>query len=77
MGKEETLFEESQEVETVPPTFENLNIRPRGTVACATVVESITILSSQDNSFHDLKTPSIKVKVSIEEESVDVYNDSQ
>ncbi|XP_071094065.1 uncharacterized protein [Haliotis cracherodii] len=75
--KEETLFEESQEVETVPSTFENLNIRPRGTVACATVVETITILSSQDNSFHDLKTPSVKVKVSIEEESVDVYNDSQ
>ncbi|XP_067685795.1 uncharacterized protein [Haliotis asinina] len=75
--KEEFLFVEDQEEETVPDTLENLNIRPRGTVVAHTVVESITILSGGSSSFHDVKDINVKAKSSVEEESVDVYNDSQ
>ncbi|XP_046543271.1 probable serine/threonine-protein kinase fhkA [Haliotis rubra] len=74
--KEEFLFAGDQEEESVPDTLENLNVRPRGTIAEATVVKSITILSDR-SSFHDVKDIRVMVKCSVEEESVDVYNDSQ
>ncbi|XP_046543274.1 uncharacterized protein LOC124253522 [Haliotis rubra] len=72
--KEEFLFAGDQEEESVPDTLKNLNVRPRGTIAEATVVKSPTI-HSDGNSFHDVNR--VKVKLSVEEESVDTAIDLQ